>query len=1647
MIPVPRLSRLAALLLAISSAAAAPPEFYLQSKAPIAGANHASEAMPSDADLAKADAVLITNGSWTAEESARIKAYVEKGGGVVLVHDAITGSPWAKGEIKRWAGTVPLFFTPPGREDAITKGISNFDVEDEMFHGTEPEKGAKVLATTWSPNKKHLKGTDPQPYVYGVSPMVWSQEAGKGRIVFFVPGKNAETLSHPAIHVMLRRALSWAAKRENVDEFNAKDDLATLTYPPGGPLAPEKSLETLKVHPDFKVNLVAAEPLISKPLNIDWDAKGRLWVVESLEYPEGKEGGGPESMYSVWERDTNLPKPAPVNRPGRDRIAMLEDTNGDGIMDSKKVFAEDLDLATTFCFYRDGVIVAQPPEILFLGDADHDGRVESRTVLYTGLGTFDRHSVINNFRWGLDGWVYATHGYSSSRKVTSGDGSKDFGAIGSGIVRFKPDGSAIEMVSAKSGNCWGVDMTTDGELVFTQPTSGDLVMHVPVSDRIMAEGGLGREPSWQVMVHLRPVKPLMSWEEIVENQPNDVIGSFTAACGCAVYEGGAWPDAWKMGYFTAEPTVHIIHHEALTPDGVTYSAAKTREEEFSATRDFWTRPIDTRVGPDGQLYVIDFYNQAILHNDPRGPIHLWYNQAARPDRDHYFGRILRYSNKDSKPLPKSDLTSLDGQLAALSHPNRDIRFRAQRLIEEGDVKAAANRLADAKGLSRLHALWIRAAAGVLKPEELVAAMEDPDMALRVTAGRVIGAHPELATDPVLAQLARRLPQETEARVRLQWLAGLPADAALPAETLVALQARAGERWTQAAIARLARKQPAQVLAAALAAGASEKQAPLAAQLFDAFSGDATVLPAMLEAIAKAGEKSPEIAVASLASLRGRKLPGGANLAVAMEKLAASPSPRIAAAALPLVVSPDAQSVRRILAAAPGDTQVLVSLGTLPLMPTELLAALKDGLTRESPQRGAILDAVLGNASPEATKLVIAVLPSLSATDKARAIESLLGRRESAIALSDALNEGTLSVQITGTPVLARLADHPDASVKEHAAPMLKRLRGAVEAKDAVIARLLPEVSKPGNPETGKALFAACAVCHNFRGEGALIGPVLEGIGVHSPEVLLTHIVDPNREVEPSYHVWNISTTDGRTLSGFVSRETDGSLFIKSAAGETEIPRAQIASRTDTGKSLMPEGFEGLGADTLRDLIAYLRSGEQRFHTLPFGKAATADGSRGVYLSRETEGDRVTLKKYGLVEERGVPFQLQDPATAPDGKNVIVLKGGMDPRAVSKTMPQRVEIPVGFAAGRIHLLGAVAGWGFPAANDRDPLVEITIHYSGGTSEKIVLRNGIDFADHAMRIDVAGSAWTDLVSRGQIRYLWRDLKQPAATLEKIVLASADRPAAPMIAAITFESADKEGKMKPAPAEGGPLLGQFRPLPGGDGNEKFGTLSFSQETFVLPPNTLRVLMAGGGGSHDFAAWYDKEDRKILTEAGGLLPEYTSSPEVAAAALPSTDVFLFSANDPAYAKSAEFRKAFDAYVARGGGLVLLHPATWYNFADWPAYNTTFVGGGSRAHDPLGEFTLTVLKPEHPVVAGLSKEFKIRDEHYQINFEPGAQTTTLIETSVSAQTGKKHASVWITAHPKCRIVCIAPGHDEAAHRNPEFRKLLANAVKWAGGK
>ncbi len=187
----------------------------------------------------------------------------------------------------------------------------------------------------------------------------------------------------------------------------------------------------------------------------------------------------------TW-KDSGSLKPAQDREP-EDSIAILQDSNGDGVMDKKHVFADKLELVTGFVFYRNGVIVASAPDIWYLEDTNGDEVADTRTKLYTGLGTFDTHAVINNLRWGLDGWIYATHGYSTGT-VTTGDGGKTLGRANSGVVRFTPDGQKFEQYSSRGGNTWGLDITWDGQVFWTQPTSGTVFFHTVLPEYVLAQG-------------------------------------------------------------------------------------------------------------------------------------------------------------------------------------------------------------------------------------------------------------------------------------------------------------------------------------------------------------------------------------------------------------------------------------------------------------------------------------------------------------------------------------------------------------------------------------------------------------------------------------------------------------------------------------------------------------------------------------------------------------------------------------------------------------------------------------------------------------------------------------------------------------------------------------------------------------------------------------------------------------------------------------------------------------------------------------------------------------------------------------------------------------------------------------------------------
>ena len=234
-------------------------------------------------------------------------------------------------------------------------------------------------------------------------------------------------------------------------------------------------------------------------------------------------------------------------------------------------------------------------------------------------------------------------------------------------------------------------------MFWTQPTCGDVLMQTMLPEYALARGKVGNTSSFSVVEKALKTFPALTWEQMAYVQI-DWVGSFTAAAGCAIYDGGTWPAEYNGDYFCTEPTINIVHHAHLTPKGSTYTAAKQagREAtEFIRSKDMWWRPIEARVGPDGALYIGDFYNQAVIHNDTRGPDHNKVNAAVRPDRDHYFGRIWRMDHQAAKKVVVPDLSKASvGELAkALGHGNARVRMTAKVLTLNSRVMASARRVA------------------------------------------------------------------------------------------------------------------------------------------------------------------------------------------------------------------------------------------------------------------------------------------------------------------------------------------------------------------------------------------------------------------------------------------------------------------------------------------------------------------------------------------------------------------------------------------------------------------------------------------------------------------------------------------------------------------------------------------------------------------------------------------------------------------------------------------------------------------------------------------------------------------------------------------------------------------------------------------
>ena len=1349
--------------------------------------------MPTEAELARTDVLVIyaaDGASMGMEDRRLLEAFLGRGGGLVVLHDGLCGTNAAwfaslaggaktHGPTNWQRGVVGLYFqdTP----HPITEGISNFDLEDELFFNVQFATGAQVIATTFRTAKE-------------IVPQMWVYERAGARAFTSCVGHHYRNFELPHFRGLLLRAIAWVGGRP-VDALTSREERDSFRYPAGGPSRPEDAIKKLRVAPEFDLSLVAAEPTVVKPISMEWDARGRLWVALTPEYP--------------WKNDST---------PGRDSIVILEGLGKGGKVGKRSVFADGLVLPTSFVFHRDGVIVSQAPQILFLRDTDGDGKADRREVLFDGFGIRDTHAVINNLRWGLDGWVYGCQGYSGneSTNVVNGRG-QGFGKIGNGIFRFRPDGSAMEQVASYSGNSWGIDFNWEGELFFSK-ANGPHVNHVVLPERYLSRGKLGSATSDKSIEDHQKVNPIYGDKrhEYVQVAP---VGVFTGASGATVYEGGAWPLRYHGSFFVSEPTVHIVHEDILTRgENPTYEATRRDEVEFMAGNDLWFRPVHTRVGPDGALYVIDWYCQAVSHNDIRGIEHGPGNAAVRPDRDHQHGRIYRVHHKDSRnyPAPSLARASSEELAHALEHPNAWVRNTAQRLlVERGDTSVEpvlttlmrSNRMA----FARVHALWALHGLKSLSESNLGVALADRHPSVLNNALRVAAERPAPTTTNVLGLVLKSL-KDTAERTRLdalcalyQWTPGQPT-----IDAVGKLFPDLKDSWSRSAVLGIARQAPTNFIRVAYGSDKADSYRELAGPLVDDFLAKKENGPCewILTRASRAPGGADRLKIAVLDAFAKRLAeyspPFNTNIEAALKTFAKTDNRSLRVAAFPVIqhyvqtasAAVDTDKLRTNLLADLTNEKLkdeergtlLASLVKVPELLEEVLPRADKVLDKGAPppvQKSIVTE--LGRVTNVAAGAVLVKnFGKLNTENRQLALGTLTKRPAWALELLDAVEAGTVKVTSLGVTGPDRLRTHADKVVARRAATVFDTLQGPqVREKDMLIAKFRPALEKDGDLKNGKELFEKnCAICHRFADKGKDLGPELTGVGLHGPGVLLTHILDPNRVVEGNFVPYNVTTKKHEEYTGLLKTENRDSVTLKNLEGEIEIKRADIETMRTSGLSFMPDGLEALGEKNVRDIVSYLVSTTPKgLRTLDLSGAFTADTRRGLFATTN-DSPSLAFKQYGIVMVDNVPYNIVNPATMPGGRNVIVLRGG---EGFARTLPQRVEFKVGTKAAKLYVLGGVAGWGFPYGTPEQhnvPAARVTLHYADGQTEDIVLTNGEQIADAARPSEVPGSRPTgDLVTAGQVRWFTLVPKRDAV-IEKITLESFGNHVAPTFVAMTAQ-----------------------------------------------------------------------------------------------------------------------------------------------------------------------------------------------------------------------------------------------------------------------
>jgi putative membrane-bound dehydrogenase-like protein len=1033
-----------------------------------------------------------------------------------------------------------------------------------------------------------------------------------GQVVFRAYGDDREDLERVAadltpylgrqivIRLVDRETGGWG--HINFDDFRLHDIKPSIpprrraetfdVYAHAG-LGPEEAARAMTVPPGFEVTLFAGEPDVVQPIAMAIDDRGRIWIAEAYSYPR------------------RVP-----DKEARDRILILEDTDNDGRFDTRKVFADHLNLVSGLEVGFGGVWVGAAPQFFFIPDKDGDDRPDGPAqILLDGWGQHDTHETLNSFTWGPDGWLYGCHGvFTHSRVGKPGTADANRTPINAGIWRYHPTRHTFEVFAHGTSNPWGIDFDARGQLIITACVIPHLY-HMIQGGRYERQGGQHFNPyTYDDIKTIADHRHFLGANPHAANGRSDSAGGGHAHSGAMIYQGGAWPPEYNGSLFMNNIHGARLNRDILKPNGSGFVGSHA--PDFLLANDAWSQIISLKTGPDGSLFMIDWYDKnQCHHNDVNG-------------HDRTNGRIFKVRYGPAKRL-KVDLASASVRelVEMQSSPNEWYARHARRVLQERgpstDVaRSLRNRGRVARGQAAIQLrilLATHAVGGLNEPGVALNMLGDPDPTIRAWTIQ-LATEQETPPASILSKFAGLSWNDPSPLVRLYLasaLQRLPLD--LRRDILAGLLSH-GEDATDHNLPLMywyAAEPLAAVDASQAAKLAMSSPIPFVQKLMTrriAALGTPESMALLVNELGRANGSGPRSTILAGIdeALRGRRR---VEMPAAWPKvftaLAADPDPQVRSRSVTLALTfgdPAAlASLRRVLADPKSDTglrrEALVALLKVKDPP---LAATMHGLITDPELGGTALRGLSGYDDPATPKVLLEAYHSLGQTQRRDALNTLAARQGSARALLAAVEAGKLSRTDLTADLVRQIRNLKDPELDLQ----LGRVWGTVRETTGDRARVIAEykkllTSRPSQPPDrplGRAVFTkVCQQCHTLFGVGGQVGPDLTGSNRADLDYVLSNVLDSSALIGKDYLAHVIATSDGRVLTGIIRAEDKDSITLVTANETLVLPKSEVAERKASEQSMMPDDlWKPLSEHEIRSLVSYLASPAQVI--LPAGEA-------------------------------------------------------------------------------------------------------------------------------------------------------------------------------------------------------------------------------------------------------------------------------------------------------------------------------------------------------------------------------------------------------------------------------------------------------------